>query len=229
MLLTPALSYAQRPPTGLSVYTWTREDIFAGLIAGNFEQLNAGMKKLDEILGQNPNDPDALAMRAAVLSALAVRDLDKGDTAAFNRQYDEAIRLLDAAYKTDPKAIGVNAVYGGVTLYNYDKLPDQRRQHALQMARRSYNLLYTAQEKALENLPLHLKGEVLAGVAETELRSGNTSQAQTYLKRIVETMPDTAYARRAQQWLTNPNSVTATSRLVCQSCHGPGRPNKVVE
>ena len=122
----------------------------------------------------------------------------------------------------------MNAVYAGVTLYNYGKLPEQRRQHALQMARRSYNFLYTAQEKVLEGLPLHLKGEVLAGIAETELRFGNIPQAQTYLKRIVESMPDTAYARRAQQWLANPESVTATSRLICQSCHDPGRLKNVL-
>src|SRR5262245_30204049 len=118
LLSTAILSYAQKP-AGLSVYTWTREDIFAGLISGNFEQLNLGLKKLEDILKQNPNDADALAMKAAGLSALAMRDLDKGDTAAFNRQYDEAIRLLDTAYKLDAKSIGVNAVYGGVTLYNY--------------------------------------------------------------------------------------------------------------
>jgi tetratricopeptide (TPR) repeat protein len=227
LLFTTALSYAQKP-AGVSVYTWTREDIFAGLISSDFEQLNEGMKKLEDILKQNPNDPDAMAMKAAGLSALAIRDLDKGDTAAFSRQYDEAIRLLDAAYKLDAKNIGVNAVYGGVTLYHYGTLPEQRRAHALQMARRSYNFLYAAQEKALENLPLHLKGELLAGVAETELRSGNVSQAQVYLKRMIGTLPDTAYARRAQQWLDNPASVTAASRLICQSCHDAGRLKNVL-
>jgi len=227
LLFISALTFAQKPE-GLSVYTWTREDIFAGLIGGNFEQLNIGMKKLDDILKQNPNDPDAMVMKATGLSALAVRDLGKGDTAAFNRQYDEAIALLDSAYKLDAKNIGVNAVYGGVTLYNYGKLPEQRRPHAAQMARRSYNFLYTAQEKGLANLPLHLKGEVLAGVAESELRAGNAQQAQIYLKRISEMMPDTPYARRAQEWLAKPDSVTAASRLVCQSCHDAGRLKNVM-
>ena len=227
LLITAALASAQKP-AGINVYTWTREDIFAGLIAGNFEQLDSGMKKLDDILKQTPNDPDAMAMKAGGLTALAVRDLEKGDTAAFNRQYDEAIRLLDSAYKIEAKSIGVNAVYGGVTLYNYTKLPEQRRPHALQMARRSYNFLYTAQEKGLEKLPLHLKGEVLAGVAEAELRSGNTAQAQVYLKRMIETLPDTPYARRAQQWLATPESVAASGRLICQSCHDPGRLKNVI-
>ena len=53
LFFTSALTFAQKPE-GLSVYTWTREDISAGLIGGNFEQLNIGMKKLDEILKQNP-------------------------------------------------------------------------------------------------------------------------------------------------------------------------------
>ena len=220
-------SYAQKP-AGLSPYTWTREDIFAGLIGGDYERLNVGMKKIEDLLKQNPNDTGTIAMKAAGLSALAIRDLGKGDTAAFDKQYGEAIRLLDEAYKTDPKDVGVNAVYGGVTLYNYGKLPEQRRRHALEMARRSYNTLFTLQQPELDNLPLHLKGEVLAGVAEAEFRSGNKQQAEGYLKRIVETMPNTAYAQRAQQWISNPQSVTATNRLICQSCHDAGRLSNVL-
>jgi tetratricopeptide (TPR) repeat protein len=227
LLAAAAFAYGQKPQ-GLSVYTWSREDIFAGLIGGNYQQLNTGMTKLEEILKQSPKDPDALAMKAAGLSALAVRDLDKGDMTGFDRQYDEAIRLLDMAYELNAQGIGVNAVYGGTALYNYGKLPEKRRTHALQMARRSYNFLYKAQEQGLDKLPLHLKGEVLAGIAESEFRAGNIPQAQVYLKRIVETLPDTAYARRAQQWLANPDSVTPSSRLVCQSCHDDGRLKNVL-
>src|SRR5262245_34310565 len=104
-------SYAQKP-ADLSVYTWTREDIFAGLVGGDYERMSVGMKKIEELLKQNPNDTAAMAMKAAGMSALAVRDLNKGDITAFNKQYDEAIRLLDQAYKADPKDVGVNAVYG---------------------------------------------------------------------------------------------------------------------
>ena len=158
------------------------------------------------------------------LAVLAVRDLANGNKAGFNQQYDEAVRLLDRALSLDRKSIGVNAVYGGTTLYLYNRLPEARRKHALEMARRSYTFLYSAQEKELDELPLHLKGEVLAGIAEAELRSGNKQQGRAYLERILDTMPGTPYAQTAQQWITAPDSIAANnSRLVCQSCHDPGR------
>ena len=70
---------------------------------------------------------------------------------------------------------------------------------------------------------------LVAGVAETELRSGNVSQAEGYVKRMIETLPDTPYARRAQQWLDNQNSATGTSRLICQTRHDPGGLKNAIE
>lgn len=221
VLLAATFVHAQRPE-GMSVYTWTREDLFAGLIDKDFTRLKVGMDKLEDILKQNPNDADAIVMKGLGMAVLAVRDFENGDNAGFNRQYDEAVWLFDRAAALDPKGIGVNAVRGGA-LYLYNRLPEGRRPHALDMARKAYAFLYTAQEKGLDQLPPHLKGEVLAGVAETELRSGNRQQAEVYLKRIVDTMPGTPYAGAAQKWLSGPESVAANSRLVCQSCHEPGR------
>ena len=222
LLLTAAVAFAQRPD-GLSVYTWAREDIFAGPLGDDLTRMNLGMEKLEAILKENPKDPDAMALKAMGVAHLAVRAHENGDSDGFERQYAEALRLLDAALNIDPRGIGVNAVYGGTMLMNQGRMPDQHRQRALEKARDAYNVLYEEQGAQLQNMPLHHQGEVLAGVAESAYRLGDRERADVFMKRIVETMPETAYARRAEAWLSGPTSVTLRSKLVCQSCHEPGQ------
>jgi hypothetical protein len=50
----------------------------------------------------------------------------------------------------------------------------------------------------IDKLPLHHKGEVLAGLAESAQRTGREQDTATYLDRILTEMPDTAYAARAR-------------------------------
>ncbi len=222
LLLMAAGAFAQRPD-GLSVYTWAREDIFAGPLGNDLNRMNVGMEKLAEILKENPKDPDAMALKAMGVAHLAVLAHESGDSEGFERQYGEALRLLDLALNIDPRGIGVNAVYGGTMLMNQGRMPTQHRQRALEKARDAYNVLYEEQQAQLDNMPLHHRGEVLAGVAESEYRLDNRERADVFMKRIVETMPGTAYARRAETWLSDPSSVTLRAKLVCGSCHEPGR------
>ena len=227
LLLTAAVAFAQRPD-GLSVYTWAREDIFSGPLGDDLTRMNLGMEKLEAILKENPKDPDAMALKAMGLAHLAVRAHESGDSEGFERQYGEVLRLLDAALNIDPRGIGVNAVYGGTMLINQGRIPGQHRQLALEKARDAYNVLYEEQGAQLENMPLHHQGEVLAGVAESEYRLGNRERADVFMKRIIEMIPGTPYARRAETWQSDPGSVTLRSKLVCQSCHDPGRLSNVL-
>ena len=105
----------------------------------------------------------------------------------------------------------------------YGRLPGEHRARALVKANDSYSTIYALQESQFDRMPLHHKGEVLAGLAESKLRLGNRQEAETYLRRIVETMPDSPYSSQAQQWLSDPDSVTDSSKLTCKSCHDPGR------
>jgi hypothetical protein len=77
------------------------------------------------------------------------------------------------------------------------------------------------QSAIVDKLPLHMKGELLAGLAESAQFTGRGDEATAHLERIVSTMAGTAYAARAQQWKDAP-AARAQTRLACQTCHGPG-------
>jgi len=221
------LLLAERP-AGISIYTWAREDLFAGPMGNDVDRFNAGMVKVDEALQQNPKDPNALALKGFGTAYRAFRAIDAGDRAAFDRQYDEAVRLLDEAAAIDPNGIGVNAVYGATMLYWYSKLPAEHRAHAATKGRASYMAIYKVQEQMADKMPMHIKGELFAGLAEAERRMGDTEKSKAWLQRIVDTMQGTPYARVAGQWLANPDRIPESNRVMCQTCHDPGRLDNVL-
>ncbi len=228
MLLVVLLSFmamtGQERPRGISVYTWTREDLFAGLLAKDFQQLQVGMQKLDHILQQTPKNPDALAMKGFGLAVLAVKSHEEKDRAGFDRQYQEAVRLLDEAYATAPSNIGVLAVYGATMVMLGPRFPPELQRPSIEKGKVLYEKLYKLQETQIDKYPPHLKGEVLGGLADVEHLLGNTAQSRAYLTRIIESMPGTSYETRAKQWLSNPpQKVTARNRMLCLTCHEPGR------
>ena len=74
--------------------------------------------------------------------------------------------------------------------------------------------------RLIEKLPLHHKGEVLTGLAQSTQRTGRDAELGPQLDRIVALLPSTAYAMTAQQWKDDP--ARAQSTLACQTCHGAG-------
>ncbi len=215
-------------PAGLSVYTWAREDLFAGPMGNDIERFDSGMRKVDEILQSEPKEPNALALKGFGTAFRAFRSLDSGDRAAFDRQYDAAVRLMDEAAALAPTNIGVNSVYGATMLFWFSKLPAERRAHAAAKGLEHYRALYKAQEKVADKMPVHHRGELFGGLAEAERRSGNMEQSKVWLQRIVDTMAGTPYARVAGQWLANPDRIPEASRVMCQTCHDAGRLDSVL-
>ena len=71
-------------------------------------------------------------------------------------------------------------------------------------------------------MPLHISGELLAGLAQAADRTGRDAERDDYLDKIIEVLPESAYAREAEIWKADPNA-TAGRSLACKSCHAPGR------
>src|SRR5262249_52839602 len=86
-----------------------------------------------------------------------------------------------------------------------------------------YQSLWRQQATAVAKLPLHLRGELLGGLAQSAQRTGRTKELAEYLDKIVAVAPDTVYARTAKQWKEDPKAALDT-RLTCLSCHARGRP-----
>ena len=207
----------------LSVTTLVREDIFAGFMGDDLERFSRGEKTIQILLEQRPGEkPVLLALQGSATLYRAVRALEDNRADEFRAKYRQALDLFAEARKLGPKVVGVVAVTGGTYTIFADRLPEEYRGAAWSQAYDAYQALWKLQAPAVEKLPLHLRGELLGGLAQSAQRTGRTREAMEYLDKILALLPDTPYEPIAKQWKKDPEMAAGTS-LTCLTCHAPGR------
>ncbi|MEP7341577.1 MAG: hypothetical protein ABI977_27850 [Acidobacteriota bacterium] len=226
VFVTVAAAQSPEPPlsdTRLSINTLVREDIFAGFLTDNTERLARGEKNLQLLLESRPSaKPELLAWKGGATLYHAVRAYENKRSDEFQQKYRQAVGLFAEARKTGPQNGGVAAITGGSYLVFADRLPKENRAEAWAQAYDAYQLLWKFQGSSVEKLPVHLRGELLGGLAQSAQRTGHTEEATQYLDKILTVMRDTPYESVAKQWKANPQAATNSS-ITCLTCHDSGR------
>jgi hypothetical protein len=101
-------------------------------------------------------------------------------------------------------------------------MPTEVRLSAWSTAYDNYLALYKLQAGMLDKLPVHLRGEVLAGLTQAAQRTGRKEETAQYVDKMLAILGGTPYEPVAQKWKTNPESAANTG-LLCMSCHDAGR------
>jgi hypothetical protein len=236
MLLLPlvvlACLDAQDMPRGLRTSTWVREDIFAGFLEGDMNRFQQGVAKIDRILAANPRAANAVAWKGGAELYLAVRAHEAGDEAGFRSGYAKARELFAKAsaiaVETPASAQGVYAITGGSYTAFADRAPSAQSREFWEQVRVNYTALRALQQPAFDKYPPHFRGEVLAGLAQAELRLGDGEKGKTLAADLVAALPGTPYALFAQRMLDKPATV-AKAKLTCLTCHDSGRLQAVLE
>jgi hypothetical protein len=225
LCLTAAAPMPEPPlsDTRLSIHTLVREDIFAGVLDGDMTRLERGEKSIEYLLEKRPADKAGLlAWKAGAILYRAVRAREANHPEEFEAKYEQAMDLLSQAKKLGPHDLGVTAATAGIYALLADRLPEKLQGTAWSTAYDSYQALWKTQEREVEKLPLHMRGELLGGLAQSAQRTGRTKELNEFLEKILAVAPDTAYARVAKQWKEDPKAAT-TTRMTCLTCHAPGR------
>lgn len=228
--VTVAIAQTPEPPlseTRLTIHTLVREDIFAGFLSDNMERLARGEKNIQTLLEKRPDAKhELLAWQGGVALYRAVRAYEAKHTDEFQQTYRQALDLFAQAQKYPANngnaAGGVTAVTGGSYVLFADRLPPEHRAAAWAQAYDSYQLLWKVQGSAVDKLPVHLRGELLGGLAQSAQRTGRAEEANQHLDRILTLLRDTPYEPIAKQWKANPKSAANTT-LACMTCHESGR------
>src|SRR5262249_7820892 len=148
--------------------------IFAGILDQDPERLDRGERTIERLLAERPRDrPGLLAWKAGAVLARAVRDREAGRQAAFDRQYRQPLDLLAQAARLGPDDLGVRAATAGLYAVLADRLPEAARAQAWAAAYEGYRRLWEVQKDQVRRLPLHLRGELLGGLAESAQRTGH--------------------------------------------------------
>jgi hypothetical protein len=207
----------------LTVHTLVREDIFAGFLTDDMERFSRGEKNIQLLLEKRPAEKSSLlAWKGGATLYRAVRAHENNRADEFKTYYRQALDLFTEARKLSPDNEGVAAISGGSFAIFADRLPKENRASAWSQAYDSYLELWKKQAPIVDKLPLHIRGELLGGLAQSAQRTGRTEEMGQYLDKILTLMRDSPYEPVARQWKKNPEAAANTS-ITCLSCHDGGR------
>ena len=221
-----AAAQAQDPllsDTRLTVHTLLREDVFGGFMDNRMDRVAKAEQNIEILLKERPTEKgNLLAWKGGATMWRAVRAHEAGQADEFARLYKEAKESFAAAAKLSSGNEGVPPITGGTMAVFGDRLPEPQRTAAWAQAYESYSLLWKAQGAGIEQMPVHFKGEVLAGLTMSAQRTGRTEEAAKMLDKMLEVLANTPYEATAKQWKADPASAKTTT-LTCKNCHNPGR------
>jgi len=224
--VTVAAAQSPAPPlsdTRLSIHTLVREDIFAGFLSNDAERLARGEKNLQTLLETRPQSKaELLAWKAGATLYHAVRAYENKRNDESRQKYQQALDLFAEARKLGAQNGGVAAVTGGSYVVFADRLPKENQAAAWAQAYDAYQLLWKFQGPSADKLPVHLRGELLGGLAQSAQRTGRTEEATQYLDKILTVLPGTPYEPIAKQWKVDPKTAAGGS-ITCLTCHDDGR------
>ncbi len=217
----------QAPPplsdNRLSVNTLLREDIFAGFLTDDMTRFARGEKNLETLLVQRPDAKSTLlAWKAGVAYYRAVRAYENNQRDEFEKTYRQTLDLLTQARQANPQDGGVYAITGGVNVVFADRLPKEYRAAAWSQAYEAYQFLWKFQGGGVDKLPVHLRGELLGGLAMSAQRTGHTQELNEYLDKILAVLGGTPYEPVAKLWKKSPEAA-AKGSITCLTCHDAGR------
>ncbi|MBI2823818.1 MAG: hypothetical protein HYX69_03895 [Planctomycetia bacterium] len=226
LLVSNGFGQSPEPPlsdTRLTVHTLVREDIFAGWRQNDLERFARGEKNIDLLLEQRPaGKPALLAWKGGAKLYRAVLAHEAGNNDEFERLFQETRGHFAEAKKLAPQDPGVAAVVGGSYVVFADRLPEKDRPAAWSESYDNYQVLWKFQSQVVDKLPLHIRGELLAGLVQSAQRTGHEKELAEYLDKTIEVLPDTEYGRVAEQWKKDPQAAVGNN-ISCKTCHAAGR------
>lgn len=194
-----------------------RGDYFAGF-NGDAAALERGMKKSEEVLKENPKHAEALVWHGAGVFYLSGQHFQKKEFQKGMELYGKGIGEMSQAVAMEPGSIAVRVPRAAVLSSAARFMPPDMAKPLFESVIDDYTVTYNLQKSKLDTLGTHPKGELLFGLADAHSRLGNTAQADIYFKILQESMPGTAYAKRADKWFETHQPIPA-SQAGCLGCH----------
>jgi hypothetical protein len=226
VLVTVAAAQTPQSPlsdTRLTVHTLLREDIFSGFLADDMDHFSRGEKNIQLLMEQRPGQKaNLLAWKGGAALYRAVRANENNRADECRRYYREALDAFAEAATFNSGNDGVAAITGGSFVVLADRLPKEYRAASWSTAYDSYLALYKLQAGIIDRLPVHLRGEALAGLTQAAQRTGRKEETAQYLDKMLAVMRDTPYESMAKKWKANPE-IAANTGLTCMNCHDEGR------
>jgi len=193
-----------------------RQDFFAGF-NGDSEALARGMRASEEALAANPKFGEALVWHGSGLMFQAGQAFGSGDQAKGSELWSRALKEMQTAVELEPDNVAVRIPRGATLLQTSHHVSEAMAKPLLELGLADYQRSYELQQSYLETLGTHPRGELLFGLAEGYGREGDEAKAEKFFELIRTSLPNTVYAKRADEWMKNKS--LPVSETGCVGCH----------
>jgi tetratricopeptide (TPR) repeat protein len=193
-----------------------RNYFFAGL-AGDAASLQKGMKICEDILANDPKQPEALVWHGTGLITESREAFQKGDQQNGAAKWQRGLDEMDQAEAMAPNDLGVRIVRGAVLLIASQYLSSEAAHPLIERGLTDYEKAYSVQGPDLNRLGTHKSGELMIGMADAYARLGQEDKARQWFERIQKELPGTPYANSAATWLET--KILEPRQAGCLSCH----------
>ena len=193
-----------------------RDDIFAGF-NGDKEALQRGIERCNQTLEKNPKHAEALVCRGAARVFLAGELFQAQKQAEGFMMWTSGLKDMEDAVKLEPDNVGVRVPRAAVFSQASRNAPPPMSKPLKEIFLTGYQTVYEKQKEHLAQLGTHPRGELLMGLADAYRLQGDLENSTRFLKKVLADMPETKYAKRAEEWL----AAKPDAKLIhnCIGCH----------
>jgi tetratricopeptide (TPR) repeat protein len=194
-----------------------RSDFFAGL-RGDQAALERAMAAAEETIDSDPQfAAEARAWHGSGLMFQSGQKFRQGELEAAGQLWDKAVQEMDQAGKSEPDNPAVLIPRAATWFAASRNVPPDMGQPVLKKALADYEHVYDLQKGFFDRLDIHMRSELLFGLADGYNRDGQPEQARGWFEKIVALGPQSGHYEQARQYLNGEKySVTG---LGCVGCH----------
>ena len=194
-----------------------RNDFFAGF-AGDKVAFERGMKAAEAAIAESPeNAAEAMAWHGAGLLSVAGPKFAQGDFAAGMQLWTQASQEMEKAGQLEPRNPGVLIPRASAWFAASRATPPQMAAPVLAKAIADYETVYDLQKAYFDKLDIHMRSELLFGLADGYARQGNAEKAREWFEKLAALGEKSGHQAQADLFLKGEKYTV--KGIGCAGCH----------
>jgi tetratricopeptide (TPR) repeat protein len=199
-----------------------RNDFFAGF-AGDKVAFDRAMKAAEQAISDSPGDAaEAMSWHGSGLLAMAGTKFAEGDVAGGMQLWAKAAQEMDKAGEMAPRNIGVLIPRAASWFVASRQAPPQLAEPILAKALADYETVYEIQKTYFDRLDVHMRSELLFGMADGYARQGNSAKARERFEQLAALGPKSGHLAQAELFLKGEKYTV--KGIGCAGCHAGEAP-----
>lgn len=188
-----------------------RKEFFA-VFRGDLPRFEKALREIEAMAEANPQDSRALVWmgNGRMVQAGIALVAKKADEA--KRLYAESNLYLDKAVRISPDDPNIYMMRAATLLLFHQRFPREWNDRSVYEKLRDDSVKFIAYigPSRFSRTSIHLQGEALASLAIAYRELGLKSASERTWRKIIETLPETEYARKSTEELVEMRPVTET-------------------